>query len=95
MLLNAIEAVTKRGEITISAKRSGDYARLEISDNGRGISAEDLPYIFDPFFSKKTKGIGLGLANAKRVIEAHGGRINARPLASGGTCVSIDLPLAK
>jgi len=95
VLLNAIEAVTKRGEITISAKRSGDYARLEISDNGRGISAEDLPYIFDPFFSKKTKGIGLGLANAKRVIEAHGGRINARPLASGGTCVSIDLPLAK
>jgi PAS domain S-box-containing protein len=95
VLLNSIEAVVEGGEITISATSSEENLRIEISDNGAGIREKDLPYIFDPFFSRKRKGTGLGLANAKKVIEAHGGTIGAQPLASGGTCVSINIPITR
>jgi signal transduction histidine kinase len=52
---------------------SNKAVKIEISDNGPGISTSDLPYIFDPFFSNKKKGTGLGLSNVKKIIEAHGG----------------------
>lgn len=93
VLLNSVEAVADGGRIMISAMSSEDNLRIEISDNGGGINEEDLPYIFDPFFSTKRKGTGLGLANARKVIEAHGGTIGAQPLASGGTCISISIPI--
>jgi len=92
VLLNSIEAVPEGGRITISVTNAKVNMRVKISDNGTGINSEDLPYIFDPFFSTKRKGIGLGLANAKKVVEAHGGSVDAWPLVSGGTRVTIALP---
>ncbi|MCX5805299.1 MAG: ATP-binding protein [Proteobacteria bacterium] len=64
-----------RGRIEVVTKqtlRSNKAIKIEISDNGLGISTSDLPYIFDPFFSNKKKGTGLGLSNVKKIIEAHG-----------------------
>lgn len=93
VLLNAIEAAPEGGLISLSAKRTGRTVRVEIRDNGPGIDSEDLPYIFDPFFSKKTKGTGLGLANAKKIMEAHGGTLWAAPGRPAGMTMIIELPL--
>jgi len=79
LLLNSIDAVDIKGRIWIYLKeiKRKEIVRLSIKDNGCGIDNNDLPYIFDPYFSKKPKGTGLGLANAKRIIEAHKARIDA------------------
>jgi len=66
--------------------------RMEITDNGPGIGPEDMPFIFDPFFSKKPKGTGLGLANAKKIIEAHGGAIRVASVVPKGMRVSFSIP---
>ena len=90
LLLNSIEAVPNRGEIEITAGRYGRGAvRVQIADNGEGISGEDLPFIFDPFFSKKAKGTGLGLYNVKKIVEAHGGSVRAAPGRVRGACMSF------
>lgn len=95
LLLNSVEAVSDDGKINIVAKRGRDKKMIEvvISDNGPGVCNDDLPYIFDPFFSKKAKGTGLGLANAKRVIEAHNASIQASTGNLGGMSFSITLPI--
>ena len=93
VLLNSIEAVEIGGEIVLSAGEVNGHIRVDITDNGRGIEEEDLQYVFDPFFSRKKKGTGLGLANARKIVEAHGGKIVLRPAVAGGTCVTIDISL--
>ena len=77
--------------MTITVAEVKGKVRIAIVDNGRGIAQEDLQYLFDPFFSKKTRGTGLGLANAKKIVEAHGGEIDLRPVATGGTAITIEL----
>ncbi len=95
LLQNAIEAVEKEGNIHISARyrRKMKAVEVAITDDGRGVSPEDLPSIFDPFFSKKAKGTGLGLANARRIIEAHRGMIQASYDTDGGMRFTMRLPL--
>ncbi len=95
VLLNSIEAVGEGGEVTITATAGRDFLRIDIVDNGPGIAEEDVQYIFDPFFSRKKRGTGLGLANARKIVEAHGGKIDLRPGPSGGTSVTIDVPVSR
>jgi signal transduction histidine kinase len=93
LLLNSIEAIQDKGEIKITVGRlKGDAVRVQIADNGGGISPEDLPFIFDPFFSKKSKGTGLGLSNVKKILEAHGGSIKTIPEIPHGVCMSFTVP---
>jgi len=93
LLLNSIEAIQDNGEIRITVGRlKGEAVRVHIADNGSGISAEDLPFIFDPFFSKKSKGTGLGLSNVKKILEAHGGAIKVIPEIPHGVCMSFSIP---
>jgi signal transduction histidine kinase len=76
ILLNSVEALPDCGRIEVTTKqtlRDRRAVKVEISDDGPGISNSDLPYVFDPFFSNKKKGTGLGLSNVKKIIEAHGG----------------------
>lgn len=98
LLLNAIDAVdNETGVIGVTARlqgRAGKMVLIEIVDNGQGISEDDLPYIFDPFYSKKAKGTGLGLANARRIVEAHGGSLRAQPADPHGLCMSFTVPVA-
>ena len=96
VLLNAIDALKEGGTIEVSTGRSGNEekaVRIDISDNGAGISREDLPYVFDPFFSNKKKGTGLGLSNVRRIIEAHGGTGTVKSRKPHGTRVSLSIPL--
>jgi PAS domain S-box-containing protein len=96
ILLNAIDALAEGGKIEIVTGQSRGRTRalrIDISDDGPGISKEDLPYVFDPFFSNKKKGTGLGLSNVKRIIEAHGGTGAIFLVKPHGTRVSLSIPL--
>jgi two-component system NtrC family sensor kinase len=98
LLVNASEAVTENGEIAIrTSNPDADSIKIEISDNGIGISAEDMQHIFEPFFSTKQKahGIGLGLPIVHGIIQNHKGKIKVKSEPGQGTTISIILPLAR
>jgi len=96
LLRNACEAVKKRGEIKISASRSqwnGQKAvQIEILDSGPGIPEKEMENVFEPFFTTKSSGIGLGLANAKKIVEQHQGMIRIKGAKEQGACFEITLP---
>jgi len=98
ILVNASEAVVENGEILIKTKNADeDTITIEISDNGLGIAPEDIPHIFEPFFSTKqdVSGIGLGLAIVHGIIQNHKGRIQVNSELANGTTISVTLPLVK
>jgi len=92
LVLNAIEAMPSGGRLTLGAAVSGAALTLTVSDTGGGIPAELLPRVFEPYVTTKTRGLGLGLAIARRIVEAHGGRIEAESEAGQGTRFRITLP---
>jgi len=93
ILLNAIQAVDRRGKVEIIGTIKKQNLILRIIDNGCGIKKSDMPFIFDPFFSTKPKGTGLGLPLAKKIVEAHGGGINVKTRKPKGVCVEIIIPV--
>jgi len=98
LLVNASEAVKENGEIVIRTKNPDkDSITFEISDNGSGIAPEDLPHIFEPFFSTKqdVSGIGLGLAIVHGIIQNHKGKIQVKSEKGVGTTIFVNLPLIK
>jgi len=98
ILMNALEAVGESGEILMrTCNPDKDSIKLEISDNGVGISAEDIPNIFEPFFSnkEKTSGIGLGLAIVHGIVQSHNGKVDVDSESGKGTTLSIIFPLIK
>jgi len=95
VLLNAVEILPEGGTVEIITKQlrsNGSAIHVQISDDGPGVSTEDLPYVFDPFFSNKKRGTGLGLSNVNRIIEAHGGTGSVSLRKPHGTTVSFTLP---
>ncbi|SDZ97222.1 Cache sensor signal transduction histidine kinase [Desulfuromusa kysingii] len=96
LLLNAASASAEGGEIRVATGLDGDqFVRIEFSDDGEGISEENLEKIFEPFFTTKTKGTGLGLAITKQIIEMHQGEIFIDSETGKGTTVVIRLPLTR
>ena len=95
ILLNSVEVLPDSGRIEVVTKQTSKEnkaIKVEICDNGPGISTSDLPYIFDPFFSNKKKGTGLGLSNVKKIIEAHGGAENVALRKPHGIRFSFTIP---
>lgn len=93
LYLNALEAMEEGGTLGVSAERAGDGSvRIRVSDTGHGIEADQLPHIFDPYFTTKASGTGLGLAIAHNILEAHGGTITVDSEPGRGTRVSLVLP---
>jgi two-component system NtrC family sensor kinase len=98
ILVNSYEAISESGEIIMSTMNPDeDHIRLEITDNGSGIPEENLPHIFEPFFSTKdsTRGIGLGLAIVHGIVQGHCGKVEVSSLPGKGTTVAITFPLFK
>jgi len=98
ILMNASEAIMDNGIIIIKTRNTDDsHITLEIQDNGTGIAQEDIPHIFEPFFSTKEKasGIGLGLAIVHGIVQSHNGKIEVDSELGKGTSISIQLPMAK
>jgi PAS domain S-box-containing protein len=91
---NALEAMPDGGTLTLSLKRNQDYVQIDVSDTGMGIPADKLPQVFNPFFTTKQSGAGLGLAMARKVIEEMKGSVSLESVRGYGTCVSIMLPVA-
>jgi len=93
LLLNALQATEGNGKVTVVLWRDGEFAVIEVADNGRGIAPEDLPNIFRPFYTTKGEGTGLGLSLAHRIVEDHHGTIKVVSAINQGTTFSIRLPL--
>ena len=102
LLLNATESMAEQGgALQIStALGQGQFhngqtlpiVHLKFSDTGRGIAAESVPNIFEPFFSTKQTGLGMGLSIARAIVDAYGGGISATPGAENGTTFLLQLP---
>jgi signal transduction histidine kinase len=95
LMLNAIEAMREGGTLSVATRQNGETVQLEISDTGRGIPDEEVKKIFEPFYTTKAQGLGLGMPYAKRIIEQHGGAISVNSRLGEGTTISIELPAAK
>ncbi len=96
IFLNSMEAMPDGGEINVSIMEipteSGPMVEVEIRDTGSGIPMKHLPCIFEPFYSTKTEGSGLGLSNVKRIVDAHNGIIDIQSTVNAGTSFKVRLP---
>jgi len=95
LLLNAIQAMPGGGHLTLKGQNSedGQWIHLSIQDSGVGIPGEDMNKLFDPFFSTKEGGIGLGLSIAHRIIDQHHGKIEVESTPGEGTLFTVWLPV--
>ena len=95
LLMNAIQAMPGGGQLSMSGRfsRDGYWVELTVQDSGVGIPPEDLDKLFDPFFSTKEGGIGLGLSIAHRIIDQHHGKIEVESNPGKGTLFTISLPV--
>lgn len=95
LLLNAIQAMPEGGQLTLRGQNSieGQWIHLSIEDSGMGISPEDIDKLFDPFFSTKEGGIGLGLSITHRIIDQHHGKIEVENAPEKGTIFTVWLPI--
>jgi two-component system, NtrC family, sensor histidine kinase PilS len=104
LVLNAVQHTAGGGAVTVTLDWPEDglpatvqYAapiRITIRDRGQGVREEDIPRMFDPFFTRREGGTGLGLAMVHRAVEAHGGTITVSNNAHGGACFTLYLPAA-
>lgn len=92
LIRNAIDAMPNGGKLTISSRESNGKIELIIADTGIGMSKEVIDKLWTPFFTTKAKGMGLGLAICKRIVEAHDGRISVNSTVGKGTILTIALP---
>ncbi len=107
LIKNAYEVMPSGGTLVVRTRMETDYhilrsahgaaqfLRVEVMDSGPGFAADAVERAFEPFYTTKSKGSGLGLALCERVIHAHGGTIRARNRSEGGAVVSVNLPLVK
>jgi two-component system sensor histidine kinase BaeS len=92
LLSNALKAVEGGGTVTIAAARSDADTILEIRDTGTGIKAEDLPYIFERFYTSSSGGLGLGLAIVRELVDAHGGTVTVKSTYGSESVFRVRLP---
>jgi signal transduction histidine kinase len=96
LLDNALKFTPPGGRITLSAQRergqSGAEVCVEVRDTGPGIAAQDLPHLFERFYRRSEGGHGLGLAIVRRIVDLHGGRVEAQSAPGQGTRIILRLP---
>lgn len=93
LVINAIQACDQGGAVVLRASRVNGMAEVEVSDTGHGIPAGLLPRVTDPFYSTKTKGMGLGLSISRQLTEMNGGRLDIQSTPGSGTSVRVYFPL--
>jgi signal transduction histidine kinase len=95
LVLNAFDAVSENEdlrEVSVSMSANKDEVMVAVRDSGNGIDPVAIEHIFEPFYTTKPKGMGMGLAIARSIIKAHGGRISARRNQDRGSTFEIVLP---
>jgi signal transduction histidine kinase len=95
LVLNAVDAMPEGGQLTVWTEPTSqpEGARVCFADSGGGIPAEDLPHLFEPFYTTKSTGIGLGLYISHSIVENHGGRIDVESVEGKGTTFVVWLPV--
>lgn len=93
IILNGMQAMERGGTLTVSLNASGEAVTVTVTDTGKGISPEHLDKIFNPFFTTKHKGTGLGMTISRRIIGQHKGTMSIASRPGEGTTVTIQLPL--
>jgi hypothetical protein len=92
LIVNAIQSINDSGQVRIECSDQDGMTCMSVSDTGHGIAEDELDRIFEPYYSTKKLGIGLGLAITKRFVEEHGGTISALSQVGKGTTMMIRLP---
>jgi len=92
LAMNALEAIRQGGELSLSVSGDQERVRIEVVDTGHGIPETVLPRIFDPYFTTKNEGSGMGLAICDKIVRQHGGQIDCETNPSG-TVFRLSLPL--
>jgi signal transduction histidine kinase len=99
LIANACQAMPAGGQLTLRARLvqhdAQEWIAIEIADNGVGIAPKNLPHLFEPLFTTKPKGIGLGLAVARKMVEFNGGKIEAHSQLGVGSTFTVYLPIQK
>jgi signal transduction histidine kinase len=93
LMQNAVDACEGRGVITVESAEDGPFWTLHVTDQGPGVSEEAAARLFDPFFTTRAKGTGLGLAFVAQVARVHGGSVSFVNLDQGGARFTLKLPL--
>jgi signal transduction histidine kinase len=94
LIVNAAEAMADGGRLEIESRADSGQVQVLFADNGPGIVPEDLAHIFEPFYTTKDSGTGLGLAVSYNIIESHGGTIGVESVPGHGTTFTVRLPTA-
>ncbi|MGH9428249.1 MAG: sensor histidine kinase, partial [Terriglobia bacterium] len=98
LFLNAIQAVNQGGKVTVTThleRKARGSLRITVADNGKGISPAQRASIFEPFYTTRSDGTGLGLTIVKKIVEQHDGRIEVESWEGKGTRFTIVLPLPR
>jgi len=93
IIKNAIDAMPEGGKLTIKSKESDGNLEIAFTDTGVGMSKETLEKLWTPLFTTKAKGMGLGLAICKRIVEAHGGKIFVESTVGKGSTFTVTIPI--
>ena len=92
---NSLQAMPDGGTVRITAEIDGRQAIVKVNDSGHGISEEEMTRIYEPFFTTRARGTGLGLPLCRKIVEEHGGKITVQSVVGEGTSVSIAFPIRK
>jgi len=95
LLLNAAQASPPQGSVTIKTRQLGDTVEISVIDRGSGIAPKDRESIFNPFFTTKSSGVGLGLAIVSKIVDEHGGQITVESDVGQGSVFRVFLPMGK
>jgi signal transduction histidine kinase len=94
LVQNALEAMPQGGTLTLTGARTADAVQLQIQDTGHGMPADTLPHIFEPLYTTKPGGTGLGLYLVQEILTAHRGHVTVASVEGQGTTVTLMLPVA-
>src|SRR6478736_7826806 len=92
IIVNATEAMKQEGKLTISIQSNWNFHIIEIKDNGSGISPENIEKLFQPYFTTKTTGLGLGLSATSAILQSHKAEIEVSSIIDTGTIFTIRVP---
>jgi signal transduction histidine kinase len=92
LVQNAAEAMPHGGTVTLAGHGSADQVQLQVHDTGSGMPVEQLPQIFEPLYTTKPGGTGLGLYIVQQIVEAHGGQVTVESQVGQGTTFTLTLP---